>query len=195
MTVAASVQAFLYRVVTTNDHVRRLSEDGLLQDGPAHRGGANQLRTVLDDFGIEARVEAKRMGSVYELLYCLENSVRELIESTLLETLGPDDWWESGVPEAIRRSAEARARDDKRAPWHGPRGDSMLSYVDFLQYSEIIAARWESFGDLLGDPAWVASYFKEMNRTRRALAHTGSLTQHDVDWMEMRVRQWLMVVG
>jgi hypothetical protein len=47
----------------------------------------------------------------------------------------------------------------------------------------------------LGDKDWGENYFKEMNRTRRALAHTGQLSQHDVEWLEMRVSQWLRVVG
>lgn len=151
--------------------------------------------SVLRDFGIQAQIEARRMGRAYELLYCLENSVRELIESTLIEALGASEWWERGVPESIRTSAEARAREDERTPWHGPRGDSLLVYVDFVQLADIIASNWEYFSDLLGDRTWVANYFREMNRTRRSLAHTGSLTQNDVDWMDMRVRQWLMVVG
>ena len=135
------------------------------------------------------------MGTAYELLYCLENSVRELIESTLIEANGASGWWERGVDEGIRMSAEQRAREDERTPWHGPRGESRLVYVDFVQLGEIIVANWEHFRDLLGDRTWVTNYFREMNRTRRALAHTGSLTQHDLDWMDLRVRQWLMVVG
>jgi hypothetical protein len=41
------------------------------------------------------------MGRVYELLHCFENSVRELIETTLGEALG-ERWWDDGVPEGIR---------------------------------------------------------------------------------------------
>lgn len=188
-------QAFLYRAVTANDRVQRLEAEGLLREPTEASAQGKMERTTLDDFAVEVRIEAKRMGSVYELLYCLENSVRELIESTLIEAHGPEGWWSLGVPEKIRKSAESRAQDDERAPWHGPRGESLLVYTDFLQLGEIIRENWIHFGDLLGDEMWVANYFREMNRTRRALAHTGSLTQNDVNWMEMRVRQWLMVVG
>jgi hypothetical protein len=34
-----------------------------------------------------------------------------------------------------------------------------------------------------------------MNPTRRAPAHTRDLTEFDVERMEMRVREWLRVVG
>lgn len=135
------------------------------------------------------------MGDVYELLYCLENSVREMVETTLREALGDAKWWDPGVATAIRKSADKRKIDDAKARWHGPRGDSVLSYVDFPQYAEIIEAQWEHFEPLLGDKEWVAYYFAEMNRTRRALAHTGSLSPVDVERMELRVKEWLRVVG
>ncbi len=135
------------------------------------------------------------MGDVYELLYCLENSIRELIESTLREALGADQWWDGGVEESIRKSAEKRRDDDAKARWHGPRGDSLLSYVDFPQYADIILKQWEHFEALLGDQAWIRYYFEELNRTRRALAHTGRLSEADVERMEVRVRDWLRVVG
>ncbi len=134
------------------------------------------------------------MGRVYELLYCLENSIRELIETTLKEDLG-QDWWVNGVGPSIRKGAEKRADDDKRARWHGPRGDSLLVYVDFPQYGDIILSQWSLFEPVLGDQDWVTAYFAELNRTRRALAHTGRLTEADVERMDVRVRDWLRVVG
>jgi hypothetical protein len=192
----SELQAFLYRAVTGNVRVGQLVDEGrLVKSHTPTTGGPSAQRQVLEDFSFEARLEARRMGAVYELLYCLENSIRELIESTLIETLGPDLWWQDGVPEKIRTGAEKRASDDARAPWHSARGTSLLAYVDFPQYGEIIGARWDDFADLLGDSRWVENYFAEMNRSRRALAHTGSLSEHDVEWMEMRVKQWLMVVG
>src|SRR4051812_39473305 len=114
------LQAFLYRVVTTNDRIVRMIDEGLLRELPSHSGDGAAERTAIDDFGLEVRVRAKRMGAVYELLYCLENSMRELVESTLRETLGAEKWWTQGVPDPIRKSAESRARDDERARWHGP---------------------------------------------------------------------------
>lgn len=150
---------------------------------------------TIDSFSATAREQAVAMGRVYELLYCLENSIRELIESTLKEDLGVQDWWTKGISEPIRRGADKRAADDAKARWHGPRGDSLLAYVDFPQYGDIILSQWALFEPILGDQAWVTAYFAELNRTRRALAHTGRLTESDVERMDVRVRDWLRVVG
>ena len=150
---------------------------------------------TIDSFSAEAREQAAAMARVYELLYCLENSIRELIESTLKEAHGPQDWWVQGIDATIRKAAEKRADDDAKARWHGPRGDSFLSYVDFPQYADIIQNEWALFEPIVGDKAWVTAYFAELNRTRRALAHTGRLTVADVERMDVRVRDWLRVVG
>ncbi len=135
------------------------------------------------------------MGRVYQLLYCLENSIRELVETTLIEAKGVEEWWTGGVPDSIRKSAEKRQAEDQKNRWHGPRGSSTLAYVDFPQYGTIIIENWEHFEALLGDKGWVLYYFQELNHTRRALAHTGKVTEADEERMEIRVRDWLRAVG
>ncbi len=187
-------QAFLYRAITTNGRVKGWVENGILRP-PGGSEAATTSNLALEHFGVEARLQARRMGEVYELLYCLENSVRELIEGVLKEAFGVEKWWADGVPDTIRKPAEKRKEDDLKARWHGPRGESLINYVDFPQYAEIIVERWDHFEQLLGDKDWLVNYFAELNRSRRALAHTGSLTESDVERMGIRVRDWLRVVG
>lgn len=181
------LEAFFFRALTVASRLPRLVL-------PTH-----EVEPVsppaLAAFPLDAQRDARRMAAHYELLYCLENSMRELIESTLSENLGPEKWWHDGVPENIRRSAEKRRADDDRARWHGPRGTSLIVYTDFPQLAEIILARWNDFESLLGDKRWVESYVEEVNRTRRALAHTGALSDLDVERFDLRVREWLRVVG
>ena len=57
--------------------------------------------------------------------------------------------------------------------------------MDFPQYGDVIVAEWGSFEDLLGDQDWVVRYFAEMNTSRRALAHSGTLTEADVERMDL----------
>jgi hypothetical protein len=185
------LQAFLYRVVTTNAAVARLAGEGVIRDvaSPSPESGG-----TLEFFSSEERAAARQMGRVYELLYCFENSVRELIERTLKEGHG-ERWWQVGVPQNIRGKAEGRRRGDERARWHGPRGQSPLNFVDFPELGEIIASQWPLFEDLLGDREWVEHYFDDMNKSRRAIGHTGEMSEHAVQRMELFVREWLMVVG
>jgi hypothetical protein len=188
----AGLQAFLYRAATANTRVSHMIETGVLVEPPV--SGDRQGSTILDEFDMNARIKAKRMGRIYELLFCLENSMRELIERTLKEA-GDLAEWTDGIKADILKSARRREEQDQEARWHGPRGESVLNYLDFPDLGEIILNRWDDFQDLLGDRRWVERYFGEMNPTRRALAHTGDLTDFDVERMEMRVREWLRVVG
>jgi hypothetical protein len=191
MTDAAALQAFLYQASTTNCRVAAMVEQGLLV---APLPTSDHQPTILDEFDLDARVKATRMGRIYELLFCLENSMRELIERTLKEADALSEWTD-GIKADVLKSARKREAQDQAARWHGPRGGSILNYLDFPDLGEIILDRWQNFEDLLGDRRWVERYFNEMNPTRRALAHTGDLTDFDVERMEMRVREWLRVVG
>jgi Swt1-like HEPN len=153
-------------------------------DVTANSGTVNQ-------FSFAIRVGARRMAQIYELLFCFENSVRELIEERLKEAYDVDTWWAKGVPKDIRNQAEKLKSKEKQTPWHGPRGGTLLAFVDFPILGRIITERCE---DLLGKPAWVENVFDEVNQSRRAIAHTGVLSQHDVERMELRVRDWLRSV-
>lgn len=186
------MQAFLYRVVTTNNAVNKLVDDGDLREPPGREADASG--GALEFFSSDERRAARRMGRVYELLYCFENSVRELIETTLRDALA-DRWWDDGVPPQIRGKAESRRRADEQARWHGPRGQSPLNFVDFPELGAIIVDRWDDFEDLIGDKDWVERYFDDMNQSRRAIGHTGDLSEHAVERMELFVREWLLVVG
>jgi hypothetical protein len=189
-----TVQAFLYQTVTSNRALADLVSEGVLREPPGHVGEAI-AGSALEFFSADERAAARRMGRVYELLYCFENSVRELIETTLRDELGADRWWEDGVEATIRGKAERRQKDDERARWHGPRGGSLLNFVDFPELASIIIGRWGKFEDLLGDKDWVERYFDQMNRSRRAVGHSGSMNEHAVARMELFVEEWLLVVG
>lgn len=187
------VQAFLFRAANTNGRVEEMIERGQLL-GPTAPAAVEE-DSILSRFSFAVRSEAKRMARVYELLFCFENSVRELIEDRLKEAYGVESWWTEGVPEEIREKAERLRDKEQQTPWHGPRGGTLLAFVDFPVLARIITERWEHFEDLLGKPGWVENVFDEMNQSRRAIAHTGVLSQHDAERMELRVRDWLRAVG
>jgi hypothetical protein len=186
-------RAFLYRVITTNRALATLTDEGSLRERPGMEAGVAG-GTALEFFSGDERRDARRMGRVYELLYCFENSVRELIETTLTEKL-QERWWEEGVPEDVRKVAEKRKKEDEKARWHGPRGQTLLNFVDFPVLGKIITERWEDFEDLLGDKDWVERYFDDMNQSRRAIGHSGQMSEHAVRRMELFVEEWLLVVG
>lgn len=55
------------------------------------------------------RREAATMARHYEIFYCLETSIRQLIADRLKEEIGTD-WWAQSVPEHVRKNAEENRR-------------------------------------------------------------------------------------
>ena len=129
--------------------------------------------SALDDFQFRYSPSGAEDGPLLRTAPLPGELSAELVEGTLSEALGPEAWWTEGVPEPIRKGAEKRRLEDLKARWHGPRGESVILYVDFPQYADIMIEQWEHFEDLIGDQAWLVNYFAEMNRTRRALRTPG----------------------
>jgi hypothetical protein len=65
------------------------------------------------------RREASDMRDHYELFYCLERSIRDLISEKLLAEKGPN-WWEEAVPDPVKMEA---AKNIKREQESGVRQD------------------------------------------------------------------------
>lgn len=84
--------------------------------------------TGYDQFPLEIRKTASRMSEYYEIFFCLENSIRRLIESTMIEAEGKDWWLSSRVEEGFRTEvANLRAKESKGGI--SPRSDSNLDYL------------------------------------------------------------------
>jgi hypothetical protein len=192
---STALQAFLFRAASANSRVDELVENGELMAPLAAAGFSEASAEPFSDFSLAIRIEAKRMARVYELLFCFENSVRELIEERLKDAFGVEAWWSDGVPEDVRKTGNKLKLKERQVPWHGPRGGTMLAFVDFPILAKIITQRWDHFEELLGKPDWVTNLFDEMNQSRRAIAHTGVLSPFDVERLELRVRDWLRIVG
>ncbi len=68
------------------------------------------LEESLAPFPLAVRNEALRMARLYAIVYCFENSVRDLIRARLSEV--DADWWNSAaVARKTRESAESRTPD------------------------------------------------------------------------------------
>lgn len=171
--------------------------DGLEQSGIGVRLSAKQdavIRVEEGSFSPRVVFQAQKMASVYEVFFCLENSVRELIQQRLLERTDAD-WWEKCVPDKIKRAAEKiKEREDKNK-YHSPRSSSLIDYTMFGNLAQMIIAKWEHFSDLFPDQAWVSSRFNDLELSRNIIMHTGTLPDIEIDRIESIARDWIRQVG
>src|SRR5262245_59691893 len=100
------------------------------------------MEEVLTPFSIALRSEAMRMTRLYALIYCFENSVRQLIRDRLSEKHGLE-WWETNaVPNNVRQLADGRRANANSNTWlEGERGDA-LQFIEFGHLADIIIQSW-----------------------------------------------------
>ncbi|MFC5523053.1 Swt1 family HEPN domain-containing protein [Polaromonas jejuensis] len=155
-------------------------------------------RTLFADqlapFGVDLRGEALRMARLYALLYCFENSVRELVTQRLRERHG-EDWWTQKVPRKVQEFATTRQKDAKDNSWLEGHTKDPLSFVQFGHLSDIIIANWDDFSDLISSQHWLKQRLDELERARNFIAHNRYLLPAEFQRIEMYVNDWNRMVG
>jgi hypothetical protein len=152
------------------------------------------LEEVLDPFPVDLRGQALRMTRLYALIYCFENSVRNLIRERLEERHGID-WWDKGVPKGVRDQAASRREAALENSWlEGEKGDA-LQFVDFGDLCRIIVHAWDDFSDLVPSQHWLKQRMDELEQARNFIAHSRLLLSAEFQRIESYIRDWNKQVG
>lgn len=139
-------------------------------------------------------LKAKRMATVYTVLTAFENSVRIFVSSKLMESF-KEQWWEKGVSEKVRRTAESRKSEEDKIKWHSARGDNLINYIEFGDLISIITMNWALFEPHVQELEWVNSILKPLERSRNVLMHSGELPMKDIERIGTLIRDWVSQVG
>lgn len=152
--------------------------------------------TVIEesDFSPILISRARNMSHVYEVFFCLENAVRDLIEERLSERIG-DNWWETSVPEKVQKSADGLRKKEEKNKYHAQRSSSLIGYTLFGNLGQIIIANWDNFSDLFPDQHWISSRFNDLELSRNIIMHTGILPEIEVGRIKSITRDWIRQVG
>lgn len=149
--------------------------------------------TYYPQFSEDVRQQAAAMARHYEIFYCLETSMRQLIGERLREDAGPA-WWLSRVPEVVRRNAESNKRKEIKAGVT-PRSSDMLAYTNFGELGEIIKANWDLFGDMFLDISALESVLARLNTLRGPIAHCCPLAEDEVVRLRLSLADWFRQMG
>ena len=134
------------------------------------------------------RREAAQMATHYEIFYCLERSIRQLVVERLKEEVGTD-WWENSVPEQIRKNA---ADNRKRELETGmtPRSDEIIDFTTFGELGQVISANGKIFGDTFRDLKAASRVLSSLNSLRAPIAHSCPLAEDEVSRLQISVKDW-----
>lgn len=147
--------------------------------------------TILATDSLDVRfvAQARSAGQVYVIIAAFENSVRELISTTLKENVG-EDWWEKSVSQKIKDQAEVRIQEEEKVKWHTPKGRDPINFTMLPNLLSIIRQNQDLFLPLIHDVDWAANIFEVIERSRNVIMHSGSLSRRDAARLGTFIRDW-----
>jgi hypothetical protein len=158
---------------------------------------ANKSRKAAEYEQFEAaiRAEAARMSEFYEVFYCLENSIRELVADIMIESDGAD-WWNSPrVDEKrIREPAEGRRKKEVDSGIT-PRSERLIDYTTFGELSQLITDNWELFEPVFQSKTAVSNVSNQLNLLRGPIAHCNPTDELEQERLNLAVRTWFKIMS
>lgn len=156
------------------------------------RERATTDETYYPQFDAAVRGEASWMSEHYEVFYCLERSIRQLVEQVLRDAKGTD-WWETSVSDQIKQNAKTN-RESEINEAITARSDRMIDYITFGELGQIITGNWAEFADLFNSQKAVTRVFKMLNMLRGPIAHCSPLPDDEIDRLRLAVRDWFRLM-
>jgi len=139
------------------------------------------------------RLEAASMGNHYEVFYCLERSIRDLISEKMHAEKGAN-WWDTSVPEPVRLEVE---KNQKRELESGvtARSDEKIDYTDFGQLGDIVRANWAIFVDTFNNEKAFNKVMHNLNLLRGPIAHCCPLAEDEVVRLRLTIGDWFRLMS
>jgi hypothetical protein len=160
----------------------------------------NEEKTVEQDnyylqFNSQIRTEASLMAKHYELFYCLEKSIREMISDVLEISYGANWWEEEGIIiDAIKQEVTKNVKREIDAGIT-PRSSDPIDYTTFGQLGEIIKSNWDIFGGIFSSIKAVEKVLYSLNSLRNPIAHCSPLAEDEVLRLQLSVRDWFRIAS
>ncbi len=144
-------------------------------------------------FDISFRNEAKFMAEHYEVFYCLEKSIRSLVQELMKEKFG-ENWWDNKVDEEIRKGVEKNIQREEDSGFT-IRSEEKIDYTTFGELSQIVNKNWEAFENLFkrGQRAF-QRIMNNLNQLRGPIAHCSPLAEDEVVRLELTVKDWFRLM-
>lgn len=161
-----------------------LGHDRSAQDGAA---------AYYPQFDEIIRSQASEMAAHYELFYCLEQSIRQLITSALFDKAS-SNWWAETVPAKIVEDVKGRMQRERDSGF-SLRSDREIDYTNFGELSVIITSNWDVFGAIFSSKRAVDRIMNSLNLLRGPIAHCSPLAADEVDRLNLTVKDWFRAMS
>ena len=171
----------------------RVEKEFSVDLGRTSKGYEDRDEKYYPQFEESIRQEAAKMGSHYEIFYCLEKSIRGLIADTLKAEAGPN-WWDSGkIPANIHSDVGVRIQRDVDSGVT-MRSTESIDFTNFGELAEIIKFNWDIFGGILSSKKAVEKVLSNLNTLRGPIAHCSVLAEDEVLRLQLGMRDWFRLM-
>lgn len=152
----------------------------------------NKDEIYYPQFSYASRMEAGHMGKHYELFYCLEKSIRNLIAETLESEYG-ESWWTKCVPDKVMQNVSNNIKNEKDSGVT-PRSESEIDYTTFGELGEIVRNKWDDFGAIFSNPKAFSKIMTSLNVLRGPIAHCCPLPQNEIVRLQLTIEDWFRLM-
>lgn len=143
-------------------------------------------------FAEKVRREASAMAAHYELFYCLEQSIRELIGSKLADEHG-ENWWTTAVPQAVRENVRVNMQRERDSAVT-QRSEREIDYTTFGELGDIVRQNWQMFSDTFNSEKAFTRVMNNLNVLRGPIAHCCPLAPDEVVRLKLTVSDWFRLM-
>lgn len=176
------------------DELRQVEHRFGVQLGHTPKVEAAGAVAYYPQFEQAVRSEAAAMSENYEVFYCLEQAIRNLISETLEESEGVD-WWESARISPEIKADVASLVKKERDNGVTQRSEKLIDYTTFGQLSVVITANWDLFESIFQSKRGVERVMANLNLLRGSIAHCCPMQEDEEDRLRLAVKDWFRIIG
>jgi hypothetical protein len=148
-----------------------------------------------EQFEAALRAEASQMSELYEVFYCLENSIRKLVEDIMIDAEGVEWWNGARVDEKRIREPASGRRKKEIDSGITPRSDRLIDYTTFGELSQLITDNWELFAPVFRSKTAVSNVSNQLNLLRGPIAHCNPTDELEQDRLNLAVCTWFKIMS
>lgn len=154
--------------------------------------------TFYPQFPQSLRASARAMAHHYEIFYCLENYIRDVVIERLEGAYGTN-WWNVDeplvvVPQVVKENVDRNLQRERDAGV-SPRSSDLIDYTTFGELSTIIDANWDTFGDMFNSRKGLVSVLARLNLLRGPIAHCSELSEDEVVRLRLTLADWFRLMS
>ena len=132
------------------------------------------------------------MSAHYEVFYCLEKTIRDLISDRLKADFG-STWWDTKVPQSVKDNVEKNVKREKESAVTA-RSGAEIDYTTFGELGEIVRQNWSTFADTFSNQKAFDKIMTSLNVLRGPIAHCCQLAPDEIVRLELTVKDWFRLM-